>query len=212
MDIEAHPFDLRECVESALDLVGARAASKAARHRLRFEGDVPPAIERRRDAAAPGAAEPAAQRGQVHRAGRSRAHGRRASAGESGHAACCSFAVRDTGIGLAPRGMSRLFQSFSQADASTTRKLRRHRARAGHQQAPGRADGRHDVGRERRVPGQGSTFHFTIDAAGRRCCRRAGARLRRRRSRRWPGKRLLVVDDNATNRRILVAADSTRGA
>ena len=28
MDIEAHPFDLRECVESALDLVAARAAEK----------------------------------------------------------------------------------------------------------------------------------------------------------------------------------------
>ena len=28
MDIEAHPFDLRECVESALDLVGPRAAEK----------------------------------------------------------------------------------------------------------------------------------------------------------------------------------------
>ena len=30
MDIEAQPFDLRECVESALDLVGARAAREAA--------------------------------------------------------------------------------------------------------------------------------------------------------------------------------------
>jgi signal transduction histidine kinase len=32
------------------------------------------------------------------------------------------FAVRDTGIGLTPQGMGRLFQSFSQADSSTTRK------------------------------------------------------------------------------------------
>jgi CheY-like chemotaxis protein len=32
------------------------------------------------------------------------------------------FAVADTGIGLAPEGMARLFQSFSQADSSTTRK------------------------------------------------------------------------------------------
>ncbi len=28
MDIEAHPFDLRDCVESALDLIGSRAAEK----------------------------------------------------------------------------------------------------------------------------------------------------------------------------------------
>ena len=33
-----------------------------------------------------------------------------------------SFAVRDTGICLSADGMSRLFQSFSQADSSTTRK------------------------------------------------------------------------------------------
>ena len=67
MDIEAHPFDLRECVESALDLVGARAAEKRLDIAYLFEGDVPAAIERRRDAAAPDAAQPAGQRGEVHR-------------------------------------------------------------------------------------------------------------------------------------------------
>ena len=41
MDIEAQPFDLRECVESALDLVAARAAEKRLDIAYVFEGEVP---------------------------------------------------------------------------------------------------------------------------------------------------------------------------
>ena len=44
MDIEAHPFDLRECVESALDLVTTRAVEKHLDTAYVFEGEVPPAI------------------------------------------------------------------------------------------------------------------------------------------------------------------------
>ena len=44
MDIEAQPFDLRECVESALDLVTARAVEKHLDTAYVFEGDVPAAI------------------------------------------------------------------------------------------------------------------------------------------------------------------------
>ena len=67
MDIEAQPFDLRECVESALDLVSARAAEKHLDIAYVFEGDVPAGDQRRRDAAAPDPAQPARQRGEVHR-------------------------------------------------------------------------------------------------------------------------------------------------
>mgnify|MGYP003694564755 CR=1 FL=1 len=38
MDIEAHPFDLRDCVESALDLVSRARRREAPRHRLRVRG------------------------------------------------------------------------------------------------------------------------------------------------------------------------------
>ena len=44
MDIEAHPFDLRECVEAALDLVSARATEKHLDIAYVYEGDVPAAI------------------------------------------------------------------------------------------------------------------------------------------------------------------------
>ena len=44
MDIESQPFDLRECVESALDLVAPRASEKHLETAYFFEGDVPAAI------------------------------------------------------------------------------------------------------------------------------------------------------------------------
>ncbi|MFX8195594.1 histidine kinase, partial [Acinetobacter baumannii] len=44
MDIEHQPFDLRDCVESALDLVGQRAAQKHLDLAYLFEGEVPAAI------------------------------------------------------------------------------------------------------------------------------------------------------------------------
>ena len=79
MDIEAQPFDLRECVESALDLVAARAVEKHLDTAYLFEGDVPRGDPGRRDAAAPDPAQPARQRREVHRGGRGGAHGERAA-------------------------------------------------------------------------------------------------------------------------------------
>src|SRR6185436_14589398 len=45
MDIESQPLDLRECVETALDLVSARATEKHLDIAYVFEGDVPAAIQ-----------------------------------------------------------------------------------------------------------------------------------------------------------------------
>ena len=111
-------------------------------------------------------------------------------------AAQLHFAVRDTGIGIPAERLDRLFQSFTQVDASTTRQLRRHRARPGDQQAARRADGRQRCGSRAR-PGGGRRSHFTLRSAARMAGRRArspapAAGLR--------GRRVLVVDDNDTNR------------
>ena len=73
MDIEAQPFDLRDCVESALDLVSTRAVEEAPRHRLPVRRRRAGGHRRRRDAAAPDPPQPAGQRGEVHRSGRGRA-------------------------------------------------------------------------------------------------------------------------------------------
>ena len=198
MDIEARAFDLRECVESALDLIGARAAEKGLDIAYVFDSD--------------GADEvPAAISGDVTRlrqillnllsnAVKFTEHGEVVlnvrHEGELLH-----FTVHDTGIGLSEAGLGRLFQKFSQADSSTTRKY----GGTGLGLAISRLLAELMGGSmwaESAGPGAGSTFHFTMRAVAaelpqgsRRDFFGAQPQL--------AGKRILVVDDNATNRRIL---------
>ncbi len=199
MDIESQPFDLRDCVESALDLVSARATEKHLDTAYLFEGDVPAGI-----------------RGDVTRL-RQIILNLLANAvkfTEQGEVVLTvtaspvatdevelNFAVRDTGIGLSTEGMGRLFQSFSQADSSTTRRyggtglglaISKQLAELMGGRMWATSDG----------IGKGATFYFTIRAPlaelppqSRRDFIGTQPELQ--------GRRVLVVDDNATNRRVL---------
>jgi len=198
MDIEAQPFDLRECVESALDLVGARAAQKQLDLAYLFEGDVPPAVSgdvtRLRQILLNllSNAVKFTERGEVVLT---------VTATATDGMAEVAFAVRDTGIGLTAESIGRLFQKFSQADASTTRKY----GGTGLGLAISKRLAELMGGRmwaQSAGPDRGSTFHFTINvptaalpAQGRREIIGTQPRLE--------GRRMLVVDDNATNRRVL---------
>ena len=199
MDIEVAPFDLRECVESALDLVSGRAVEKHLDLAYLFEGDVPAAVAgdvtRLRQVILNllSNAVKFTDEGEVVLT----VTARPAASGRVE----LTFAVRDTGIGLSDEAMGRLFQSFSQADSSTTRKyggtglglaISRRLAELMGGRMWASSDG----------PGQGSTFCFTIEASPAevppaRQHSIAGVQPG------LAGKRLLVVDDNATNRRVL---------
>ncbi len=116
---------------------------------------------------------------------------------ETGDAVVIEFAVTDTGIGLTPEERGRLFHSFSQADGSTTRKY----GGTGlglviTKQLVEMMGGTIGVESE---PGRGSTFRFTT-----RFTRQAAALVGEDREHAdLRGKRVLIVDDNATNRRLL---------
>jgi PAS domain S-box-containing protein len=199
MELEVRPFDVRECVESAIDLIATRAAEKQLEVAYVFEEDVPAAIA-----------------GDVTRLrqillnllsnavkftdGGEVVLTVQPTVADDGRPQL-EFSVRDSGIGLTQAQIGRLFQSFSQADSSTTRKyggtglglaISRNLAEI--------------MGGTMRVqsggPGLGSDFRFTIDAPPAQLPRTA----RRDYIGQQPGlagKRVLVVDDNGTNRRIL---------
>jgi len=107
------------------------------------------------------------------------------------------FKVRDTGIGIPKKNQAAIFDAFSQADGSTARRfggtglgltISSHLVRM--------MGGQIWVESE---PGQGSCFHFTVQA--RAATSTSPARTIDESE--LVGQRVLVVDDNATNRRIL---------
>ncbi len=106
------------------------------------------------------------------------------------------FEVTDTGVGIAPDNLERLFEPFAQADSSTTRRFGgTGLGLAIVKQLVELMDGAIGAGSE---PGAGSTFWFELPFE-----RQDGPVLPRVGIEELVTLRTLVVDDNATNRLIL---------
>jgi PAS domain S-box-containing protein len=220
MELESQPFDLHECVESAVDLVAAGAAEKGLDLAYVVERDVPAAIvgdvTRLRQVLVNllSNAVKFTTEGEVVLTvacggeGIGEAEGRDEGIlpGQASPLRELHFAVRDTGIGIPPERMGRLFESFSQVDASTTRRyggtglglaISRHLTEL----MGGTIWAESPAVPPPQVGGPGSTFHFTIQAevapapTARAYPQGVQPRLE--------GKQALIVDDNLTNRRIL---------
>jgi signal transduction histidine kinase/ligand-binding sensor domain-containing protein/CheY-like chemotaxis protein len=210
--IEASPFALQQCVKEAVDLLAVQAARKGLEIGCLIDPAVPALIE-----------SDATRLRQIlvnllDNAVKFTPSGEiliRVDAGSPpppelspGEPVELRFAVRDTGIGISPDRMDRLFRSFSQADSSTSRlyggtglglAISRRLAEG--------LGGRMWVESE---PGKGSTFWFTIRcrvvdssllpylAKGPResedAGRSAGSEL--------PPLRILVAEDNVVNQKV----------
>ena len=195
LELEHQPFSVRDCVEGSLDLVAAQGAGKGLDLVASLEPGVPPVlvgdVTRLRQVLVNllSNAVKFTERGDVTVT---------VTAGEEGPSGVpLSFAVCDTGIGIPADRVERLFRSFSQVDASTTRvyggtglglAISKRLAEA-------MGGGLH----VQSTPGEGSTF--TLEVTLPRGAQTEDALLQAPAE--LPGRRALVVDDNETNRRIL---------
>ncbi|HEX6268603.1 MAG TPA: GAF domain-containing protein [Anaerolineales bacterium] len=197
MDVEFQPFDLRECVESALDLTAGRAIEKGLDIAYIIDDDVPAGIKsdvtRLRQILINllSNAVKFTDKGEVVltvKKGKSKNE--------------LLFTVRDTGIGISDSHIARLFQSFSQADSSTTRKFGGTGLGLAISKRLAEMMGG-EMHAESAGLGKGSKFIFTIKAEPVKVAERKTARDIMGIQPALHEKRVLIVDDNATNRRIL---------
>jgi two-component system, sensor histidine kinase and response regulator len=197
LELDPHEFDLREAVEDTCEMLAPQAHGKGLELLAWIDEDVPALVRGDRARLRQVLTNLISNAVKFTEAGEVavRVHAEAAEA----DGLLVRFAVTDTGIGIPADVLPTLFDSFAQADTSTTRRY------GG--TGLGLAISRQLVelmGGEIQassIPGEGSTFEFTA-----RLEPVAGERPSRRTRRPLPESlKVLVVDDNATNRAIVEA-------
>ncbi|NUQ01982.1 MAG: response regulator, partial [Armatimonadetes bacterium] len=210
LDLELRPFDLRKCLEGAIDLLAQRAHEQDVELACLVEAHTPAAVEgdvTRLTQVLVNLLSNAVKftsHGEVSLAATARRLGPDETAQSDFYE--LSFAVRDTGIGIAPEGLQRLFQSFSQVDASTTREYGGTGLGLAISKRLAELMGG-DITVQSEV-GKGSTFTLTIQA---RAVEHDEPVYLQTEQPYLEGKRLLIVDDNPTNRKILTLQSQNWG-
>ena len=217
LDIDTVDFDLDDVVRSVSEIVGVRAREQSLILSTEVATDVPPRLR----------GDPLRLQqvllNLMGNAVKFTARGRVAlrvesvtSAGEAGEGLRLRLTVQDTGLGMTADQMSRLFQPFTQADASTSRRFGgTGLGLAISRQLVERMGGRIDVASE---PGQGSTFWVELpfgvvaDSPSSASAALPSATVTRLMS--LPGAadhpelaglRVLLVEDNEVNQELAVA-------
>jgi signal transduction histidine kinase/CheY-like chemotaxis protein len=195
LELERSPFDLRDTLTDTLKALAVRAQQKGLELACDVQSDVPdrllgdPGRLRQILLNLVGNAIKFTEEGEVVVEGGIESRGKRELV--------LRFAVRDTGIGIPKEQQGKVFEAFAQADSSTTRRYGgTGLGLAIASELVGLMGGK--LWMESTI-GVGSTFHFTARFA----LPQAGEREGRQMQQDFSGTRVLVVDDNATNRRIL---------
>lgn len=127
LQLEAQPFNLHDCITDALNLLAPEATKKSLELSLEIAGSVPQLLlsdaTRLRQILVNllGNAVKFTPSGSVRIEVTAKSQPLAAAADETKTVYEILFSVQDTGIGIPPDRMDRLFKSFSQVDASTTR-------------------------------------------------------------------------------------------
>ncbi|HRX71610.1 MAG: response regulator [Candidatus Competibacteraceae bacterium] len=195
LELETVTFDLRELVEETAVLLAERAHHKGLELAVDLDSDLPRTLQgdpgrlRQILVNLVGNAIKFTERGEVLI--------RLRLLEQDAKTARLRIAVSDTGIGIDPAAQAKIFESFTQADGSTTRRFGgTGLGLAITKQLVRLMGGEIEV---ESAPGAGTTFWFTLALIQPRVVStpvpppRADLR----------GLRVLVVDDNATNREIL---------